>query len=479
MQKKFFSNLLLLLFLNLLIKPFWVLGIDRAVQNEVGPEIYGEYFALFNFSFLFNILLDFGLTNYNNRSIAQNNLLLTKYVARLFVFKLMLGVLFLLVSLVIGLSIDYSADQLKLLIFLIFNQFLISLTLYLRSNIAGLHLFKSDSMISVLDRSLMILFCGLLLLKWVPGVRLTIHTFVYLQTVAYGLTALAALGVVWRRANGLVLKWDWPFVLTVVKKSMPYAILVLLMSFYNRLDTVMLERLLPDGAEQSGIYAAGFRLLDAANMIAMLFAVILLPMFSRMIRMHEPVDEIVTLSVRLLIVPAIMLGLSCYFYRQELMGMLYHNRVDESARVFGVLMFCFVAVSATYIFGTLLTANGNLRQLNGMALLGIVINVGLNLYLIPRMAALGSAYASLITQVFTALAQVIIAQSVFRFKIKWSFLFRLLLFAAGVAVLGYFSTQLPYNWLYSMVGMLVACVLLSYLTGLLSIRMLYRILKYG
>ena len=68
MQKKFVTNLGFLLLLNLLIKPFWLLGIDRAVQNTVGAESYGLYAALFNVSFLFNILLDVGITNYNNRN---------------------------------------------------------------------------------------------------------------------------------------------------------------------------------------------------------------------------------------------------------------------------------------------------------------------------------------------------------------------------------------------------------------------------
>ena len=49
-QKKFVTNLALLLFLNLLIKPFWILGIDREVQNLVGEKEYGLYFALFNLS---------------------------------------------------------------------------------------------------------------------------------------------------------------------------------------------------------------------------------------------------------------------------------------------------------------------------------------------------------------------------------------------------------------------------------------------
>jgi hypothetical protein len=37
MRKKFALNLLFLLAANLLVKPFWIFGIDRVVQNKVGP----------------------------------------------------------------------------------------------------------------------------------------------------------------------------------------------------------------------------------------------------------------------------------------------------------------------------------------------------------------------------------------------------------------------------------------------------------
>lgn len=50
-QKKFVTNIAFLIVLNLLIKPFWPLGIEPAVQNAVGNASYGEYAILFNFSF--------------------------------------------------------------------------------------------------------------------------------------------------------------------------------------------------------------------------------------------------------------------------------------------------------------------------------------------------------------------------------------------------------------------------------------------
>ena len=51
MQKKYLKNLALLIFLNLLVKPFWILGVDREVQNVVGTSEYGFYSVILNFSF--------------------------------------------------------------------------------------------------------------------------------------------------------------------------------------------------------------------------------------------------------------------------------------------------------------------------------------------------------------------------------------------------------------------------------------------
>ena len=60
--KPYYRSLSLLIGLNLLVKPLWILGIDRPVQNIVGHEAYGTYFALFNLTLILNILLDMGIT---------------------------------------------------------------------------------------------------------------------------------------------------------------------------------------------------------------------------------------------------------------------------------------------------------------------------------------------------------------------------------------------------------------------------------
>ena len=64
------SGLFWVLLANVVVKPLWILGIEVGVQNAVGNQMYGFYAALFSFSYIFNILLDLGVTNFNTRNIA-------------------------------------------------------------------------------------------------------------------------------------------------------------------------------------------------------------------------------------------------------------------------------------------------------------------------------------------------------------------------------------------------------------------------
>ncbi|PJC63181.1 MAG: hypothetical protein CO022_00605, partial [Flavobacteriales bacterium CG_4_9_14_0_2_um_filter_32_27] len=100
-------------------------------------------------------------------------------------------------------------------------------------------------------------------------------------------------------------------------------------------------------------------------------------------------------------------------------NLLYHFDTDSSSKVVVVLMFCFVFIATSYIFGTLLTANGSLASLNKIALIGLVINIGLNGFLIPEYKALGAAYASLITQCIIIIGQLYLSKKIFSFTINY------------------------------------------------------------
>jgi O-antigen/teichoic acid export membrane protein len=471
MQRKFLTNLGFLLLLNLLIKPFWIFGIDRTVQNVVGAEDFGFYFVVFNFSFLFNILFDFGITNFNNRNIAQNNQLLNKHFSSILTLKFLLAFVYFIVTFSAGLLWGFRGNELWMLGLLGLNQFLISFILYLRSNVSALLLFKTDSILSVLDRILMIGICSVLLWGRVTDQLFRIEWFVYAQTVSYLITAFIALLVVMKKASFMRLSWNFPFFLMIIRQSVPFAILVLLMTFYNRFDTVMIKRMLSgeEGNIQAGIYAHAYRLLDASNNIAYLFSVLLLPLFAWLIKQGKKVENLVRLSFSILYVVSVILAIGSAFYRTEFMTLMYNDYIPESASVFAVLMMCFISISTTYVFGTLLTANGNLKQLNLAAAIGMGLNIGLNYILIPHYGALGSAWASLITQAIMALIQVLLASYYFKFEFNFRYMGALFLFATGVLIINIVSVSIGLSWLKSFAIMVAASLILATILRLLDL----------
>jgi O-antigen/teichoic acid export membrane protein len=112
-----------------------------------------------------------------------------------------------------------------------------------------------------------------------------------------------------------------------------------------------------------------------------------------------------------------------------------------------------------------------------MAFGGMILNIVLNLVLIPRYQAFGSAYASLVTQLFTASVQVVLAITIFKLKPGARFIFQLLLFLGVVVVMGTISLRFS-NWLYGYLFMIFSSVLLAILLKLLNLKDLYKIIRY-
>lgn len=442
----------------------------------VGDESYGLYFALFNFSMILNILLDIGITNYNNCNIAKHNFLLSKHLANIVGLKLILAVVYTVFSLTIAFIIGYSKIQFHILFFLILNQFMISLTLYLRSNISALHLFRTDSLLSVLDRFLMIIICSIFLFTNILKGKFDIRWFVYSQTIAYLLTVIITFIIVLHKSGRIKLQFHKKFILVFLRKSYPYALLILLMSLYNRIDSVMLERMLPEpiGKEQAGIYAQAFRLLDAVAMFGALVGGLLLPIFARMIKQKDPVGQMVKLSFSLLIVPAIIISVACALYNSEIMTLLYKSNTRQSSELLGVLMIGFIGIASSYIFGTLLTANGSMKALNIMALCGVILNLTLNLILIPEYQAYGSAFASVTTQLFTGISQFFIAMHILKLKPGLKYIVKITIFILLVVLTGILSKNSGY-WINGLAIFVIVSLLAAFILKLINIKNLVEI----
>ncbi len=93
-----------------------------------------------------------------------------------------------------------------------------------------------------------------------------------------------------------------------------------------------------------------------------LFTILLLPLFSRILSKKEDINPLVKLGSKMMFVPTILLVSVCVIYNNEIMTLLYHN--ESSANILRVVIMGLIGFTSTLVFGTLLTANNNLKYLN-------------------------------------------------------------------------------------------------------------------
>lgn len=472
MQQKFLSNLVLLLLLNLVIKPVAIFGIDATVQNQVGSEEYGLYFSLLNFTYLFNILLDLGINNFTTKNVAQYPGLMAKYMGRIAGIRLVLFGLYAAFTLLLASLLGYPSDVYPILSILITQQFLIAMIAYFRSYLSGMLLFRLDALLSVLDRFLLIILCGSAFFFTLPGDEFKLEYFIWIQFASYIISFIVGLILVGKHIGKSKIQFNRPIALLIVRQSIPYALLIVLMMLYTRVDSVMLERMLDNGAEQAGIYAQGFRLIDAFFMFAMLFSNLLLPIFSRMMGVKEDVKELFSLSSKLLIWGSIALASFCFWNAQEVLDLIYTNDIDKSVPPFQLLMLTFVPMCIVLIFGTYLTALGEMKTLNIVAFIGLVVNIGVNIYLIPRLGVWGAAISTLLAQWVVAVSQLYIV--VRKLQLNWKFTDGCIftLFVVVCFSIGWIATLYDIHILIQMI-VLIGCILLF---KVINIRLFSRIL---
>ena len=479
MNREFLINILFLVTINLLIKPLFIFGIDRNVQNLVGEKAYGVYFSLMSFTIMFQIINDLGIQIFNSREISQNQQLLDKYFSNIIVLKTCLGLIYIVSIALMAVIFQYDISLFPLIFSLAINQILFSLLGYLRSNVAGLGYYRTNSILTILDKLMMILVCSILL--WVEPFRsnFNIEWFVHAQNLTLFVTCCIAFFTVYKKVKLFKIRFHKPFLLSILRGSLPYALAIFLMTIYTRTDVVMLERLLPDGDRQAGIYASAYRLLDAVNMLGFLFAGLLLPMFSRILKSGESISPLLRFSFQIIMVAALTLAVGVWFHRTEIMHVLYHEATDFSGEVLGYLMFSFVAISGTYIYSTLLGANGSVSKMNGVFIAAIFINILLNFILIPSQKALGAALSTLITQFFVLFGVILLAKKELLLRGDVAWISKLISFVVSAFLINFIikSSNFTPNWVFQLSISMFLCLVAALALGFLNYKKVENLLK--
>jgi len=397
--------LLLLIVLNAVIKPIWIFGIDRQVQNIAGVTEYGTYFSLLNLSIVFGFLLDWGLNNFINRELAAKKTALQQQLGSFLLLKFIFFVAYSFI--VAGVGRLSGVEHWDILFGVITIQFLTFLFLFLRNVVTANQWFKTDAFLSVLDKTLMILLCGTFL--FLPGYfgKINIQKFIVAQIICTMAATVVVILILLSR--GVAIKkpslkfFNRAFILSVF----PFAMIIFLMSVHIRLDGFLLERLHHDGAHEAGIYAAAYRLLDASNMIGYLIASFFMPFVARLWAEGKSPQEIILQTRHIQCMFAITITAITVMLAPSLQKILYHRNDEYSIQIMQWCLPALLGYGLTQVYGTVMTATGDVIMFCYFNLGAVVMNVVMNLFLIPSYGAFGCCISALCSQALLGLSTMI------------------------------------------------------------------------
>ena len=457
-NSRFFSSLGLLIVLNAVVKPLWIFGIDRQVQVHVGAAEYGTYFSIFNLSIVLSFMLDWGLTNFFNRRLSVSRDNFERDAGSLIFLRLLAAIMY---SGVIVLIAWFSGiTRWSIVAYVILIQVFTSLFVFFRAIITSQQWFHTDAWLSVLDKLLMIILCGSFLYLPAFSPDFTIEVFLLIQLSCTLLANIVTLAILFRRRFFFSFRKLWP-AKEVFLTAFPFAMILLLMSFHSRIDGFLLERL--SGAEEAGKYAASYRLLDAANTVGYLFASFLLPFIAKSWSEKQDISN-VTLSVRhILLLMAITASATTYFLAPWLQELLYHHSDPDYILVMQWCLPALFGYSLVQVYGTILTATGRVQAFCLIMLIAVMINLVLNLILIPTHGAVGSCIAALASQVFAGIVTMLFVTKKLSLPLDPRSWFIYMIISIALVAFLYFATGNMNNWM-----LLVCTAILSLGLGLLT-----------
>ncbi len=459
-RSKFYSSLGLLIILNAVIKPIWIFGIDRQVQNETGISVYGEYFSLLNFSIVLSFLLDWGFTSYFNRQLASDRSTFVNQAGNFLLLKLIFSAVY--TVLIFWVAMLTGIENVKMLTGLVLIQVCTSMFLFFRAIITAEQWFQTDAWLSVMDKTLMIVLCGSLLYYPSAFGQITIYNFIYAQLGCTALATISAMMILVRRGFSFGVFSSTFFNKKIFLAALPFAVTVLLMAMHYRLDAFLLQRIHSNGDHEAGIYAQAYRLLDASNMIGYLVAAFLVPFIARQWSEKHSIQSPILTARSLLLYFSMFVTLSAVWLAPWLQELLYHNRDSHSVEVLQLTLCALFGYTLVQVYGSVMTATGGIITFCYINLAAMILNIILNIIFIPTLGAKACAIAAICSQSFAGLATMVWV----KYKLGVRYQFQLILgyiFIAAVLVLYFYlgTSNGVNNWLLlSGAGLLTACGLI-------------------
>ena len=415
----------------------------------LGAEEFGILSFALAFTGIFGIFTDIGLNILTTREVSRDRSLATKYLGNIVVMKVILVVItFGLIALTVNL-LGYPQQTISIVYLIalsvIFNAF--SQTFY--PIFQAYEKMEYQSSGEILNSVLMLI--GVLFaISYGFDVVAFASIYFIVSAIVFGYSFFVC---VWKFVLPKI-EINLSFWKPMIKEALLFGLGGIFVTIYFWIDSVMLSLMI--GNKAVGLYNAPYRLIMALLFIPSALIMSIFPVMSKHFKFEEDLlkQEYKT-AFKYLFIIAIFLFIYGLIFADKIILIIYGNGYMPSIKALRVLIWVIPIIFLTSLLGNFLFATNKQRIVTGVAGANVVLNVFLNILLIPKFSYIGASIATVLTEGLGFILMFgYISRYFFRISITQNII-KPICSAAFVAILVYFLKQYL-NWvLVGLLGILI------------------------
>jgi O-antigen/teichoic acid export membrane protein len=389
------------------------LVLSISIARSLGPVIFGEYSFALAFTALFVVFSDLGYNTLLIREVARDKSQASKYLNNLICMRALLSlVIFALIVITLNLM-DYPADT-KNVVYLFGSYTLVlSFSAVFKVTFRAFEKMKYEAGITILANitrvslGLMVLFLGyglieLALVFLFSGVLDVLFSFLVCE----------------RKFVKPKIELDLDFWKSTIKVALPLSMLSIFGLIYVRIDTIMLSVMKGDAVV--GWYNAAYGLVLAFKPIPQLFMNALFPLMSSyFVSSKDSLKVVYEHSFKYLFILGLPLALGITLLADKIILLFYGEQFYPSIIALQILAWDVLLVFLYVCSAFILVSTDKQNQMAVIAGCTALINVILNLFLIPSFSYVGAAIATIVTEtILISLYFILISKSFYKLPIS-------------------------------------------------------------
>lgn len=183
--------------------------------------------------------------------------------------------------------------------------------------------------------------------------------------------------------------------------SLPFLSIILFIKLYLSINVLMISWLTGDYAV-TGWYTAAASLLEGLNFIPAMVVLVLFPVMSVLfVKSKSSLQNLFNVFFRYYLTFAFPTALGIFFLADKIIFRVYPNGFSQSVLVLKLLVWAIMLGFFTQYFGVFLQSINQQKIYAVLLFILVLLNVVLNLVLIPRYSYLGAAISLIITEIFS------------------------------------------------------------------------------